>query len=118
MRIKSMLLYSHWKRQAQMVFEQLIFLVGRIFNLGRSCGRYVLASLTETKEGSKCLVVLRVKPTPNRLPTTSLYSSMDNKPLHSIPSVCHPRGEVLLKALGGCPNERKHLLGVSRKDFK
>ncbi len=37
-------------------------------------------------------MVLRVKPTPTRFPTNSLYTPMDNTPLHSIPSVCHPWG--------------------------
>ncbi len=35
-------------------------------------------------------MVLRVKPTPTRFPTNCLYTPMDNKPLHSISSVCHP----------------------------
>ncbi len=35
-------------------------------------------------------MVLRVKPSPTRLPTNSLYTPMDNTPLHSLPSVCHP----------------------------
>ncbi len=34
--------------------------------------------------------VLRVKPTPTRFPTNSLYTPMDNTPLHSISSVGHP----------------------------
>ncbi len=37
-------------------------------------------------------MVLRVKPTPTRFPTNSLYTPMDNTPLHSISSVCHPWG--------------------------
>ncbi len=37
-------------------------------------------------------MVLRVKPTPTRLPTNSLYTPMDNTPLHSISSVRHPWG--------------------------
>ncbi len=37
-------------------------------------------------------MVLRVKPTPTRLSTNSLYTPMDNTPLHSISSVCHPWG--------------------------
>ncbi len=34
-------------------------------------------------------MVLRVKPTPTRFPTNSLYTPMDNTPLHSmcVPSV-------------------------------
>ncbi len=37
-------------------------------------------------------MVLRVKHTPTRLPTNNLYTPMDNTPLHSISSVCHPWG--------------------------
>ncbi len=37
-------------------------------------------------------MVLRVKPTPTWFPTNSLYTPMDNTPLHSISSVCHPWG--------------------------
>ncbi len=76
------------------------------------CGRYLLAPLTGDKEGSRSLMVLRVKPTPTRFPTNSLYTPMDNTTLHSIiyliflyiisnnyiqysniSSVCHPVGE-------------------------
>ncbi len=42
------------------------------------CGRYLLAPLTGNKEGSKCLMVLRVKPTPTGFPINSLYTPMDN----------------------------------------
>ncbi len=42
-------------------------------------------------------MVLRVKPTPTRLPTDSLYTPMDNTPLHSISSV--PPGGLLLLLL-------------------
>ncbi len=35
-------------------------------------------------------MVLRVKPAPPRFPTNCLYIPMDNTPLHSISSVCHP----------------------------
>ncbi len=35
-------------------------------------------------------MVLRVKPTPTRFPANSLYTPMDNTPLHSMSSVCHP----------------------------
>ncbi len=86
------------------MFEQKPILVGSIFHLGRShgccpvrgtggslpCGRYLLATLTGIKDGSKGLMVLRVKPTPTRFPIKSLYTPMDNTPLHSISSVCHP----------------------------
>ncbi len=41
-------------------------------------------------------MVLRVKPTPTRLPAKSLYTPMDNTPLHSILSCCHPWGGLLL----------------------
>ncbi len=57
------------------------------------CGRYLLAPLTGNKEGSKSLMVLPVGPTPIRFPTSSLYTSMDSTPLHSISSVCHPWGK-------------------------
>ncbi len=53
-----------------------------------TCGHYLLAPLTGNKEGSKGLMVLRFKPTPGRFPTNSLYTPMDNTPLHSISSVC------------------------------
>ncbi len=41
-------------------------------------------------------MVLRVKPTLTRFPTNSLYTPMDNTPLHSISSVCYPWGGLLL----------------------
>ncbi len=41
-------------------------------------------------------MVLRVKPTLTRFPTNSLYTPMDNTSLHSISSVCHPWGKLLL----------------------
>ncbi len=56
------------------------------------CGRYLLAPLAENTKGGKGVMVLRVKPTPTRFPTISLYTPMDNTPLHSIPSVCRPWG--------------------------
>ncbi len=101
---KATLLSSHRKRRSQKVYDQKPILVGRIFHLGRShrccpvratggslpCGRYLLAPLNGNKEGNKCLMVLRVKPTPTWFPTNSLYTPMDNTPLHSISSVCHP----------------------------
>ncbi len=40
-------------------------------------GRYLLAGYTE---GSKGLMVLRVKPTPTRFPTNILYTPMSNTP--------------------------------------
>ncbi len=39
---------------------------------------------TGNKEGSKGLMVPRVKPIPTRFPANSLYTPMDNTPLHSI----------------------------------
>ncbi len=54
------------------------------------CGRYLLAPLTGNKEGCKCLIELRVKPTPTRFPTNSLYVPMDYTPMPSISSGCHP----------------------------
>ncbi len=44
-------------------------------------------------------MVLRVKPTPTRFPTNSLYNTMDNTPLHFIPSVCHLRGTSVVASL-------------------
>ncbi len=41
-------------------------------------------------------MVLRVKPTPTRFPTNSLYTPMDSTPLHSISSVCHPWGMLFV----------------------
>ncbi len=63
-------------------------------------------------------MVLRVKLTPTRFPTNSLYTPMDNTPSHSISSVCHPWGGRLLllpRALEGGRSERQHLLGVSHE---
>ncbi len=53
-------------------------------------GHYLLAPLTGNKEGRKGLIVLRIMPTPTRLPTNCLHTPMDNTPLHSIPSVRRP----------------------------
>ncbi len=44
-------------------------------------------------------MVLRVRPTPTRFPTNSLYTPVDNTPLHSISSVCHPLGEAAAVSL-------------------
>ncbi len=77
--------------------------IGKIFHPGRShgwcpvratggslpCGRKLPAPLTGNKEGSKGLMVLRVKPTP-----------MHNTPVHSIPSVSHPRGVCCCWSIG------------------
>ncbi len=52
-------------------------------------GRDLFAPLTGDKEGNKGLMVPRVKPTPTRFPTNSLYTPMDDTPLHSISSACH-----------------------------
>ncbi len=41
-------------------------------------------------------MVLRVKPTPTRFPTNSLYTPMGNTPLHSISSVRRPWGSQLI----------------------
>ncbi len=41
-------------------------------------------------------MVLPIKPTPTRFPTNSHYTPMDNTPLHSISSVCHSWGTLLL----------------------
>ncbi len=53
-------------------------------------------------------MVLRVKPTPTRFQTNSLYTH-HNTPLHPISSVCHPLGFV---AVGG------KLSWESRSSFK
>ncbi len=57
-------------------------------------GRYLLASITGNTKGNNCVVVHRVKPTPTRFPTNSLYTPMRNTPLHSISSVCQPWGTI------------------------
>ncbi len=51
-----------------------------------------LPLLTGIKEGSKCFMVLRVKPTLTRFPTNNLYSSKVNTLMHSVSSVSHPWG--------------------------
>ncbi len=72
---------------------------GRIFHPGRShgccpvratvgslpCGHYWLAPVTGNKKESNCLMVLRVKPTPTRFPTSTLAF---------MSSMCHPCGFV------------------------
>ncbi len=63
------------------------------------CARYLLAPLTWNKEGSKRLMVLRIKPTPARFPTKSFYTPMDNTPLHCISSVYHPWGCIRYRCL-------------------
>ncbi len=78
-------------------------LVRRIFHPGRStmdvawsvplpCGRYFLVPLTGNKEGSKSLILLRVKHAQTRFPDKNLYTPMDHAALHSISSVYHPWG--------------------------
>ncbi len=55
------------------------------------CGRYYLAPLTGNIEGSKGLMVLRVKPIPTRFPSNSLYG------LHTLAfytKCVHPWGEA------------------------
>ncbi len=39
-----------------------------------------------------------VRPSTARLPANIFYTSLDNTPLHSIPSVCRPWGEGLLSS--------------------
>ncbi len=51
------------------------------------CGRYLLFPLSGNKEESKELIVLRVRPTPIRLPISILYTTMDSMPLQSILSM-------------------------------
>ncbi len=46
-------------------------------------------------------MVLRVKPTPARFLTNSLYTPMDNTPLHSMSRMCHPWGSCSLSLLVG-----------------
>ncbi len=64
------------------------------------CGRYLLASLTGTKEGSNGLKVFLAKPTPTRFPTNSLHTSIGNTLSHYIPSVFHPCGKLLALSRG------------------
>ncbi len=42
-------------------------------------------------------MVLRVKPSPSRFPTNNFFTPVDNTPLHSIPSVCHPCGGTAVR---------------------
>ncbi len=79
-------LSSYRKRRAKLVCEQTPILVGRNFHSERShgccpvgstggslrCGRYVLALLAGNEKWSKELMVIRVRPTPTRFPTTVL----------------------------------------------
>ncbi len=44
-------------------------------------------------------MVLRVKATPTRFSTNSAYTPMDNAPLDSISSVCHPWGTMVQNVL-------------------
>ncbi len=55
-------------------------------------------------------MVLRVKPTPTRFPTNSLYTPMDKTPLHSIPSVCHPQLRRKFSQGWSCATARGFLL--------
>ncbi len=57
-------------------------------------------------------MVLRVKRTPTRFPTNSLYISMGSTLLHSMPNVCHPWGSAGVWAVAhpgwwGCLSRRK-----------
>ncbi len=54
------------------------------------CERYPLVPLTGNKEGSRGLMVLRVKLTPIQFPTNSPYTLMDDTPLQYIPSEGRP----------------------------
>ncbi len=49
-------------------------------------GAHYHADVTGDKEGSKDLMVLRVRPTPTQFPTNN---TLDNTPLHSISRMCH-----------------------------
>ncbi len=97
--VKSTLLSSHRKRRAQLVFEQQCILVGRIFLPERSHGCFLLSPLTGNKEGSKSLMVLRVKATPTRFPTINLYTPMDNTPC-ILYQVCSTRGRLAQSRTG------------------
>ncbi len=94
--VKATLLSSHRKRRANhwCLSSSPSLSVGccpvRATGGSLPCGRYLFAPLTGNKEESKCLTVLRVKPTRTRFLTDSRYTPMDNTPLHSISSVCHP----------------------------
>ncbi len=93
------------KQRAQLALEQYSILVGKNFHPGRSrgccpvratgsslpCGRYLLYPFKVNLEGSKECVVPRVRPTPTRLSTSSLYTPMDNK-LCSLYQVLDVRG--------------------------
>ncbi len=95
---------------SQLVFEQWPIHVGRLFHPGQShgccpvratggslpCGRHLLATLNGNKEGSRCLMVLRVKPTPTRFPTNSLYTPVDKHTLAFCIKCVPPVGRVLL----------------------
>ncbi len=59
------------------------------------------ASLTWNKEGSKGLMVLRVKHARTRFPTNSLYTSVESILLHSMPNVCRSRIRLSLIPLSG-----------------
>ncbi len=48
-------------------------------------------------------MVFQVKPTPTRCPTNSLYTTMDNTPLHSISSMCHAWGGVAVVVEASVP---------------
>ncbi len=51
-------------------------------------------------------MVLRVKPTPTRFPTNGLNTPMDNTPLHSISSLCHPWDALLVFMWGAIDSIR------------
>ncbi len=60
-------------------------------------------------------MLLRAKLTPTRFPTNSLYTPMDNTPLHSMPSVCHPLGRSVIE---GYFCERQHPFRIGGKDLE
>ncbi len=110
--LKSALLSSHRNQRAPLVFEQKPILVGKIYHPGGSqdcwpdrarggllpCGCNVLASLSGNKEGSKDLMVPRVKPALPQFVINNLFTPMDSTPLRSIPSVCRLWGPRRLLA--------------------
>ncbi len=85
--------------------EQPPIAVGRIYHQGWShgCGPGLVTtlwtlftcSLTGNNEGSKGPKVPQVKPTLTLFPTNSIYTSVDNTPLHFISIVCHPWGVLV-----------------------
>ncbi len=49
-------------------------------------------------------MVLRVRPTPTLFLTNSLFTPMDDTPLHSLPGVLHPWGDSWRATLDSWPS--------------